>query len=109
MMYLTPQQATSRLSERYGLDSTPYIGDLIMAGEELHGLAPFKPTVDLDDPPEALIDWVALRAHELRRGREDPPPASRISAADVTVWVDNTRQTMSGLITPYLRYTGRSA
>lgn len=71
-MYLTPGESQIRLLNRYNIDKAPMIGDLVSASEELREHAPFVADVDLDNPPDALLDWVALRALVLS---EDEPGA----------------------------------
>jgi hypothetical protein len=114
MIYMIPAEAQTRLLNRYGIDATLYIGDVLAASEELRSMAPFVEGVDVDDPdtlPDALLDWVALRANELRKGITGPPPASRVKAGNVTVdlRLQDQDATKRGLLAPYLKHKGRVA
>lgn len=115
MMFVTPGEAEVRLRLRYGIETMLYIGDVLAASEELRGMAPFVDTVDLDgetgELPDALLDWVALRSNEFRKGATGPPPASRVKAGNVTVdlRLQDQDATKRGLLAPYLKHKGRVA
>jgi hypothetical protein len=83
----------------------------MLASEALDDLAPFEtPLEEYDVLPDALLDYVSLYAHELRREQEDPPPATRIKAGDVTVDLKSqTSRRLERLVAPYLKRTGRVA
>ena len=115
MMYMTPGDAQARLQERHGIDTTLYIGDVLAASEELRSAGPFIDSVDLTEEsaplPDALLDWVALRANEIRRTAIGPPPASRIKTGDVTVDLElgGADRDLHRLVRPYLKRRGRVA
>lgn len=113
-MDMTPEQARTRLNDRYGIDKAPLIGDLIMAGEDLRAEAPFKANanVDLDNLPDALLDWIALRAHVLTEDEPGPvtedsmsPFTRRYAAPEAT----QNQKRLQRLIAPYLSRKGRIA
>ena len=107
-MYLTPSEARTRLQERYGIETTVYIGDLIMASEELRSRAPFVEGVDLSDPPDSLLDWVALCAYELGNYEQ---PVSSVGAGDVSLSYRDSptrnQRRLQRLLAPYLAVRGR--
>jgi hypothetical protein len=110
MIYMIPAEAQTRLLNRYGIDATLYIGDVLAASEELRGMAPFVEGVDLDgELPESLYDWVALRANEFRQTITGPPPASSIKTGDVTVQLElgKGHRDLHKLVYPYLKRKGR--
>lgn len=113
MMFLTPQEAATRLRDRYGIESTPYIGDLIIASDRLEDMAPFKDSRILEDPPDALLDWVALYGHKLKDERHEGRTSGAVSGAVSwrTAWPQLTpdARRLKALIAPYLRNTGRVA
>lgn len=107
-MHLTPSQAQTRLSQRYGIATTLLIGDLMAASDELDELAPFRADVNLTTPPDALLDWIALRAAEL--ARESAPKSVTVQGVSVTpaeMGVSATRR--RALIGPYLKRSGTRA
>lgn len=111
MMYMTPTQAQTRLSERYGINTTLYIGDLLMAGEYLQTMAPFTDGVKLDEPnglPDSLMDWVALRAYQLA-SYEMPVSSKSVGDRQISYAATNTRtdKRLQRLAEPYLKRTGR--
>lgn len=112
MMYLTPEQAAARLRDRYGIESKPYIGDLIAASDMLEDQAPFKDSKILEDPPDALLDWVSLYAHAIKE--DEPGAVMSDSMAPFSRTFARPEMTQSGkrlarLIAPYIRRTGRVA
>jgi hypothetical protein len=114
MMYMTPGEASIRLQERHGIATELFIGDVLAASEELRGMAPFVEGVDVDDPdtlPGAVLDWIALRAHEFRQTITGPPPASSIKTGDVTVQLElgKGHRDLHKLVYPYLKHRGRVA
>lgn len=113
MMYLTPEQARLTLVERFGIDKSPMIGDLIAASEELREYAPFVDGVDLDgELPDTLLDWVALRAHVL--SEDEPGPVTEDSMSPFTrryarPEATQNQKRLERLIAPYLAHKGRIA
>lgn len=113
MMYLAPEEARDRLAARYGIEATPLTGDLAVASDRLDSHAPFKDSSILEDPPEALLDWVALYAYKLADERTDGKTSSSVGGAVSwsTAWPQRspTARRLSELLKPYLRHTGRVA
>lgn len=110
MMYMTPSEAATRLSEKYSITATVLIGDLIAASEELREHAPFVEGVDLEAPPSELLDWVALRSHVLT---EDEPGAvvedsmSPFTRKYARPEATQNQKRLERLIRPYLAVRGR--
>ena len=65
-------EAEDRLLNRYDVEATLQSGDVLAAELALGGLAPFTADVDLANPPDALLDWVALYALQLSDGWPGP-------------------------------------
>jgi hypothetical protein len=113
-MILTPQKAQLRLLDRYGIDTTLYTGDVLAASEDLRERGPFVEGVDPEDPgtlPDALLDWISLRANEYRQTITGPPPATKIRTDDVSLDLEvrDGERALNSLLSPYLRRTGRVA
>lgn len=121
--YLTADMAEARLFERYGIESEIFVGDLVIASRELdarplvgeaydataQSLAfPRSYTVPGDEAgmvPEAILDWVALRAYQL--ATEDEPAVASESAGRVSVSyfrpkISQLERRMRRLLAPYL-------
>jgi hypothetical protein len=99
--YLTPQEATTRLSA-YGLTATPTAAVVLLASDDLDHKGPFigNPlaedqhrafprdlTVQDDTPsqvPARILDWVALRAYQLSRAHEPGVKAEKVDALSAT-------------------------
>lgn len=110
MMYLTPTEAATRLSQKYSIDATVLIGDLIIASEELRAMAPFRSDVDLEAPPSELLDWVSLRAHVL--SEDEPGAITEDSMNPFTRRYAQPEHTqnqkrLQRLLAPYLAHKGR--
>ncbi len=111
-MYLTPTEAATRLSQKYSIDATVLIGDVIIASEELREHAPFVADVDLDNPPDGLLDWVSLRAHVLSEDEPGPVTTDNMSPFSRTyARPEHTRngKRLERLLRPYLAHKGRVA
>lgn len=116
MMYMTQGEAATRLRERYGIEATLAIGDVMLASEALRDSGPFVADVDLDEEdsplPYALLDWVALYAHTIK---EDEPGAvltdnmAPFSRTYARPEMTRNGKRLARLIAPYLRHTGRVA
>lgn len=119
--YLTPTEAASRLS-RYGITQTVEEGDLDAASGQLDALAPFfgdktDSAQENEFPrdgdtvvPDAVLDWVALRAYQL--STDEGPPVERESAGRVSSTyalpkLSQTEKRMGALLHPYLSHVGR--
>lgn len=130
--YLTEDQAEERL-ERFRIAGAPSEGDLDIASSELDSMAPFigtklvtdgtqalafprnenpdGTTSALTDPPDAILDWVALNAYRLSVG--DPPAITSRSARGLSESFaypkssQNDRR-MEYLLEPYLLRMGQS-
>lgn len=98
--YLTTEAATARLA-RYGVDSAPPAAILEIASDDLDLKGPFlgetiepvqyrefprTPSIQ-DDPvgevPGRILDWVALRAHQLVEEDDAPILSERVSSIGV--------------------------
>lgn len=132
--YLTTDQARARLAD-FGIappEAQPFAGDLRAASDELDSMAPFLgvlrdplqhrewPRVvrldDLEKPadyvPDAVLDWVALRAYQLSTDEEPAVKsegAGRVSVTYLHGKFSQTEKRMSGLLDPYLLRTGSRA
>jgi hypothetical protein len=109
-MYLTPNEAATRLKDRYGVEDTPRIGDLMIASDALDGMAPFE-DVDLDAGPipDALLDYVALKAHVLARDRQEGQTSSSLGPMSHSfAWpqLSPDARRLDALLRPYLKRTG---
>jgi hypothetical protein len=108
-MLITPAEAQMRLLNRYGINKSPMTGDLVSASEELRENAPFVEGVDLDNPPDGLLDWVALRA--LTLSEDEPGPVTEDSMNPFTRRYAVPEHTQNGkrlerLLRPYLAHKG---
>lgn len=103
-------EAQTRLSSRYGLTAELSDGHVEAAERALDALAPFTEDVDPDNPPEALKDYVAFKAQEIKESQSADAPAKRVRSGDVTVELaDVPGYDPSHLVYPYLRRTGARA
>lgn len=124
MAYLTAQQATERLTARFGIDATLYDADVEIASAELDSMAPFRgaktdPDQERQFPrtgtggdtetPEPILDAVALLAYQ---GAEDEEPAivseaqRHASVTYATPRVSQNQRRIYALVSPYLLRTG---
>lgn len=85
--YLTKADAEARLKDRFGVpadEAVVFPADLEAATAELDSLAPFEgdraDAAQLlefprrgEEIPEVVLDWVALRAHQLGQEEDDAP------------------------------------
>ncbi len=127
--YLTPHGAQERLWSRYGIKSAINPGDTFNAAIELdtrttefigERLAPAQPlafprtvTVPGDVAgavPERVLDWIALRSHQL--SKPETPPAIREQVDTLSVQYthgkkDRVAVLMQDLLRPYVsRWAG---
>lgn len=116
-MYLTAAQIKTRLTERYGV-TDPAIddGDALAASEALRALAPFTLEVDLDatppELPDALLDWVALKALALATDEAGPITAEGMGRSSTSYALpEHSRNGKRArlLILPYLAWKGARA
>src|SRR5215216_3201457 len=97
MMYLTLNEARTRIDD-YGLSSDNVLEqDIYVAGRAVDEMSPFKGDKTDEDQehqfprdgdttvPDDVLDFVSLTAYELARRRVEPRPARSISAGDVSV------------------------
>lgn len=108
-MYLTPAQARTRLIARYDVEAELTIGDLMLASDELDQMAPFEADVDVENLPDALLDWVALRAHHIAAVDREGFTATRADVLSKTyAWpqLSRTARRLEKLVAPYLKRTG---
>lgn len=111
MMYLTPNEAETRLNGRYSITADLTIGDLMIASDALDAMAPFE-GVDLEAGPipDALLDYVALKAHALTLDHNEGMVRGGISGAVSGEWAwpqlsPNARR-LEALLSPYVKRTG---
>lgn len=140
MAYLTAAEARSRLSDSgtgYGftVDEVAGIspGDVMAASADLDAMGPFKgiPADVLQESafprllpplytapqggspaltPDAVLDWVALRAYQLSVDDEAPVSsegAGRVSVSYARPKTGRTERLMASLLEPYLLRVGR--
>ncbi len=109
-MYLTPTEARDRLQTRYSITADLTIGDLMIASDTLDELAPFSPPLeDYETLPDALLDWVALKAHTLTQGDKEGLISRGIAGISASyAWPQLSRDArrLETLIAPYLKRTG---
>lgn len=133
MSYLTEEEAEARLDERYGIAAAPLIGDLEIASSELDSLGPFIGTQLVTDgtqtlafprsenpdgttnaqtdPPDAILDWVALNAYRI--SVDDPPAITSRSARGLSESYaypkgSQNERRMAYLLAPYFLRMGQS-
>ena len=130
--YLTKTEAEARLRDRYGVTASLFPGDLDVASDELDEAGPFvgrktAPNQEREWPrtgnlnegvrgilnptviPEAVLDWVALRALQLSTDEEPPVKsegAGGVSVSYATAKLSQTSKRMEGLLRPYILRTG---
>lgn len=123
--YLSPDDAAARLWGRYDIQVDLKSGDLYTATYELDSYARFIGERQADDQalafprtlnpdgtdnaeitvPDAVLDWVALRAYQLSVNEGPPVKSESVLDQSVTYAFASTSQTakrMAGLLTPYL-------
>lgn len=130
-MYLTGAEIATRLAARFPdlPEVTVGDGDAEIASAELDAAGPFiggrldsdqehafprsvtpaGETNEDTDPPDAVLDWVALNAY--RVSRADAPAVTSESARGVSVTYaspapSQAERRMAGLLAPYLLYFG---
>lgn len=116
-MYLTPTEAQDRLQTRYSLVSSEApltIGDVLAASQALDELGPFEDSVDFDNLPDALLDYVALYAHMLATDELPAISSETVSGARADYASGAPRKSrnarrMDRLIAPYIRRRGTVA
>lgn len=117
--YLDPAAAASRLSG-FGITAEVSERELMVASDQLDALAPFAgskpygqerqfPRAGEDAVPDAVLDWVALRAYEL--SSEEEPPVTSERAGSVSrnygrAKISRTARLRYGLLDRYLLRTG---
>lgn len=116
MMYLTPTEATLRLIDRYGIEATLYMGDVLAASEDLRERGPFVEAVDLTEEttplPDALLDWVSLRAYQLSEEDEPGVESESVRGTSITYarpMQSQTERRLERLVGPYQLRTGYRA
>lgn len=120
--YLTPAQIATRLLDRFSIAATVTPGDADIASDELDALGPFVgvketagqvrewPRVLSDGigpavTPEAVKDWIALRAYQL--SSDEDPAITRETILDAS-WtyaepkLSTSQKRMSYLLAPFL-------
>ena len=122
--YLTRQQIEDRLLSRFSVDALVYTGDAEIASDELDAMTPFAgyktdseqerqfPRNGDTVVPDAVLDWVALKALDL--SDEHEPGVSSEGAGRVNVSYSEPKRSqlerrMAGLIDPYLLKVGSRA
>jgi hypothetical protein len=122
--YLTRSEVLLRL-EAYGLDAgaTDVVTepDVLAASDDLDAQGPFVgdladeeqerefPRDDDETPPDAVLNWVALRAYELAKNIPPPVTSSSVGSASSTYAsprVSHVQRRMAGLLDPYISTTG---
>ena len=118
----------ARLLDRYGVTASVFPGDLDVASDDLDEARPFvgwkfNSEQDREWPrsfdgnlnpsliPEAVLDWVSLRALQLSTDEEPPVKsegAGGVSVSYATAKLSQSAKRMERLLSPYLRKTGRS-
>ncbi len=109
-MYLTVAEAEARLETRFNITAELEDGDLMAASDTLGELAPFSPPLeDYATLPDALLDWVALKAHTLAQGGREGLTGHGVAGISASyAWPQLSRDArrMEALIAPYLKRTG---
>ena len=132
--YLTASDAETRLYSRFNIETTVTDGDVEIASDELDAQTPFigtklvtdgtqirefprslnpDGTANEDtDPPEAVLDWVALAAYQLTS--DDSPAVTSASADGVSLTfarpdTSPTERRMERMISPYYLKVGERA
>ncbi len=119
-MYLTATEAQERLQTRYNFEAILNIGDVMLASLDLDELAPFKgektdsaqvrefPRDGETETPDAVLDWVALRAHQM--GADEREGVTRRRVGEVSIehapGFSRTVRHLRVLLDPYLQRTG---
>lgn len=120
--YLSDTEAAARLQDRYNITAAPVLGDLEAASGELDASPLVGWRYDLNqerefprsvtlagdvegEVPEAVLDWVALRAYQLL---EDESPAVQsegargVNVSYAEPKLSQTEKRMKRLLAPYL-------
>jgi hypothetical protein len=128
--YLTAAQIEDRLDGRFGISTTITDGDAEIATYELEALAPFigskldseqerafprtinpdGTTNEDEDPPDAVLDWVALCAYTMSAEETPGITSESIGSTSRSYATPKTNQTsrrMSVLVEPYLLKVGQ--
>jgi hypothetical protein len=123
--YETNEQMQTRLSQRFGITAEITVGDADIASNDVDSLGPFigsrladdqerqfprnvnpdGSTNAVTDPPEAVLDWVALRAYQLSNDEDPAIKSETVGRASVVYLrgkLSRIERRMSGLLTPYL-------
>lgn len=125
--YLTADEATEKLADRFGITAELFDGDMDAASDALDAMGPFMGHVSdssqarmfprwvpffggTDQTPEAILDYVALKAYEL--STEHEPGVRSEGAGRVNVSYSEPKRSqlerrMAGLLDPYLLKVGR--
>ena len=128
-MYLDGEEIAERLLDRFNITATVGDGDAAIASAELDSASPFigerqdseqehafprsvtpaGETNEDTDPPDAVLDWVALNAY--RVSSTDAPAVlswsrSGVSETYASPAPSQAERRMTGLLQPYLRYSG---
>lgn len=97
---------------RYDVEAELFDGDVLAAELALGALAPFRDDVDLEDPPEALLDWVVLKARHIAAASTEGVIASRVDVLSKSyAWpqLSPDAKRLRALVAPYLKRTGSRA
>lgn len=120
-MYMQPGDASARLLTVFDIDAFLTIGDVFAASLDLDDLAPFKGDKTNPDQltefprdgdtvvPDAILDWVVLRAYML--ARDEPEGVTRQSigrlSSEHSPSYSREARMLPALIAPYLERTAR--
>ncbi len=119
-MYQTVAEAEARLQTRYNLEASLTIGDVMLASLDLDGLAPFEgektdsgqarefPRDGDTETPDAVLDWVALRAYALVSEEKEGVTRRRVDVLSIehAPAYSRTARRLQKLLDPYLQRTG---
>jgi hypothetical protein len=115
MAYLTADQIIDRLEDRFGLTAEVLDGDAAIASADLDKL-PFVgvktdstqahefPRYPETEVPDAILDWVALRAYQLSVDDEaavQSESAGKVSVSYFRAKRSQTERRMEALVGPY--------
>jgi hypothetical protein len=124
--YLTSTEITTRLSGRFAVTATITAGDAEIASDDLDGAGPFIGAKQASDQPRqfprtlnpdgtentstvaptAVLDWIALRAHQLSSDEGPAIKSHSVIDESITYASPKTSQTekrMARLLVPYQR------
>jgi hypothetical protein len=116
-MYQTVAEAEARLQTRFNITAELTIGDVMLAGLDLDGLAPFEgektdpgqarefPRDGAAETPDAVLDWVALRAYALVSEEREGVTRRRVDVLSVehAPAYSQTARRLQKLLDPYLQ------